>query len=776
MSGTARDVVQARDVRGGVHFHRPEPAIPVPRELPWSQGVFVDRDEEMAVLDAVASGAGPRLGVIVGMPGVGKTSLALRWSERHQDSFPDGHLYVNLHGYDSYPSVSPERALERFLVALGLPYRSVSNDIDAAAAMFRSIVSGKRMLILLDNAAEYRQVRPLLPGPGNSLVIVTSRDHMSGLVAMDGARRIVLEVLRERDAVELLSRVTRPERPSDTAPRIAELAGLCARLPIALRIAAEHSLRRPGASLADLTAELRSESGSWRTLTASEEDGDGEMSAARSVFSWSYAALPDHAARAFRILSVHPGPDFSRAAAAAMTGARSLRRSLDALVGAHLLEQTASDRYQFHDLVRSYAMNQAQQDEPPGSLLNANRRVLTWYMRSADAAQTWVNPNEAHVAIDTVDDDPPPVTFASYDEAVQWFERERANLVTAVRSAAGQSMNEIAWKLAVVLRGLYMEFNPFEDWIATSQDGLRAAEALGDISASAELLESLGMARAQLHELDRSTEYLESALELRHQTGDRPGTALTLNSLGLVLLRRHHLTEARAVFEECLEIYTELGDTHWPPVIHANLAEILIGLHQYSEASGLLTSALEEYRGRDDPGLEGNALWLLSAARRGLGDTSGALTAAREAVELASRHRNTMWEGYWLLELGFAQHTAGSGEEALASFERSAELHHGIGDSTREAQAWDGAGFVRLSLGQAETAADEHRRAAEVFRRTGARWQLAGALGHLTRALAAGGSAARARETALEALEVLTEFTDPEAESIRSELSAFTSA
>lgn len=421
-------------------------------------------------------------------------------------------------------------------------------------------------------------------------------------------------------------------------------------------------------------------------------------------------------------------------------------------------------------------MSQAHQEDPPGSLKNATRRVLTWYMRSADAAQTWINPNESHVAIQAADDDPAPATFASYEEAVQWFERERGNLVAAVRSAAGQSMNEIAWKLAVVLRGLYMEFNPFDDWIATSTDGLRAAEALGDLSASAELLESLGMARAQLNQLNRSTEYLQRALELRHRTGNQSGTALTLNSLGLVLLRQHHLAEAQAVFEECLGIYTELGDTHWPPVIHANLAEILIGLRQYAEAARLLTSALDAYRGRDDPGLEGNALWLLSAARRGLGDASGALTAARDAVDLAVRHRNPMWEGYWLLELGFAQYAAGLSVEALASFGRSADLHHGIGDSTREARAWDGAGVVRLSLGQVEIAADAHRRAAEVFRRTEARWHLAGALGHLAQALAAGGETARAREAAAEALEILAGFTDPDADAMRAALSDFPSA
>lgn len=769
MSGSASDLVQARDVHGGIHFHRGHPASPVPRQLPWSQGVFVNRDAELAALDALLSDESPGLGVIVGMAGVGKTSLALRWSQRNRDRFPDGQLYANLHGYDQDLPVSPATVLERFLLALGVPRGMVPNDTDEAAALYRSAVADRRMLILLDNAAEADQVRPLLPGPGECAVLVTSRDRMSGLVARDGARRIVLNVLSEPDAVDLLESVTRAERPADAPAWIAELARLCARLPIALRVAAEHSLRRPWMSLETLTAELRGESALWRRLTV-EEGGAGEMSAARSVFAWSYRALPERAARLFRILSSHPGPDFAGAAAAALAGMDMSLLALDVLVGAHLLEQRAPDRYQFHDLVRSYAMDQARQEEEPGNLRNATRRVLTWYMRSADAAQTWINPNEAHVVIEAGDDDPAPAAFGSYDEAVRWFERERGNLVAAVRSAERQSMHEITWKLAVVLRGLYMEFNPFDDWIATSQAGLRAAEALGDRSASAELLESLGMVRTQLHQLDHGADDLRRALELRRQAADRPGAALTLNSLGLVLLRRHHLDEARMAFEECLGIYDELGDGHWPPVIRVNLAEILIALTRYQQAVELLGGSLKTFRERGDTRGEGNALRLLSMARRGLGDTDGALRAARRAVEIATAHRNAILEGYWLLELGTAQDAAGQHDEALASFERSAFLQHGIGDKVREAQAWDGSGIVRLELGQAAEAVDLHHRAAEVFRGNGASWPLAGALRNLALARHALGDTGQAREAAAEAVRVLAEFPDPQADAMRAEL------
>jgi hypothetical protein len=235
-------------------------------------------------LDAAAFGSVTNLAVIVGMPGIGKTSLALHWSQLNLDRFPDGQLYVNLHGYDPEQPVTPQRALGRFLLALGVPPGAATEDPDEAAALYRSLTAGRRMLILLDNATGADQVRPLLPGTGQYTVLVTSRDRMSGLVVRDGARRVVLDVLPESDAVELLASVTRLEREAEPDGRLHQLASLCGCLPLALRIAAEHALRRPWMNLEDLTAELRSESALWKTLTA-EEDSGNEMTAARSVFS-----------------------------------------------------------------------------------------------------------------------------------------------------------------------------------------------------------------------------------------------------------------------------------------------------------------------------------------------------------------------------------------------------------------------------------------------------------------------------------------------------------
>lgn len=256
-------------------------------------------------------------------------------------------------------------------------------------------MAGRRLLIILDNARRADQVRPLLPGAGKCAVLVTSRDQMSGLVARDGARRLPLGPLREQDAIDLPARLIQEERPADSAAALRELAVLCTRLPLALRIAAEYALSRPLVSIEDLVADLRRQSALWRALTVDEQAQWDEPMLARSVFAWSYQALPETAARVFRSLSLHPGPDFSEAAAVALAGQATSEQSLDILVRVHLLERPAGDRYQFHDLVRSYAVDQACEEDPPEHRHDATRRLLLWYLRSADAAQPYVNPKEA---------------------------------------------------------------------------------------------------------------------------------------------------------------------------------------------------------------------------------------------------------------------------------------------------------------------------------------------------------------------------------------------
>jgi predicted ATPase len=272
LSGSARDVVQARDVSGGVHFHRPDPDPgPVPQQLPGSVRGFVNRVAEIERLDQALARQDDDLHsmtllVITGTAGVGKTSLALHWAHRVRGRFPDGQLYVNLRGYDPGDPVEPDETLDRFLQALGVPAESIPADSQAKESAFRSIVADRRVLIVLDNASTVRQVRPLLPGTPSCLVLVTSRSRLSGLAARDGAQRITVDMLAPGEAVELLQRVTREYRQHDDPRELSELARLCAHLPLALRIAAERAASRPQMHLAELISDLRDESGLWDAL------------------------------------------------------------------------------------------------------------------------------------------------------------------------------------------------------------------------------------------------------------------------------------------------------------------------------------------------------------------------------------------------------------------------------------------------------------------------------------------------------------------------------
>ncbi|MDT0548881.1 ATP-binding protein [Streptomyces lonegramiae] len=700
--------------------------------------------------------------VIAGTAGVGKTSLALHWAHQAARSFPDGQLYVNLRGYDPGSPVTAHEALNRFLAALGVPARAIPRDEEAAAALYRSLLAERRMLIVLDNAATAAQVRPLLPGTAGCLVIVTSRSRLSGLSVRDGARRLTLGMLDEPDAVELLSVVSADYRTEDDGQKLAELAQLCARLPLALRIAAERAASRPWMHLDDLIRDLRDESSLWEALSVGDEP---EADAVRTVFAWSYRALTAEAATLFRLLGLHPGPAFGVPAAAAIAGLSTAQahRLLDSLAGAHLLEQTAPDRYEFHDLLRAYATDQAQYEEAPETRAAAVRRILTWYVHAADAAQGWINPGEARIPLSPLDAGITALTFDSYEQAMSWYELESANLMAVAREAEAAGLDEIAWQLAAVLRGIHMLLNPFEDWLAMGHIGLRAARRLGDRGTEAEILESLGMACTQSHRLSEAADFHEAALAIRRERGDRLGEALSLNDVGLIRLRERRLSDARIGFDEALTLFREIGAPQWEAVALANSAEVAYELGAADQARDLAQSALEMFRALDNKGSQGNVLRLLSAACLEQGEPQEALGYARQAVDIAVSHRNTMWEGYWLLTLGRAQQATGHAEDALASYQRAAVLQRQLGDRSREARAWQGAGEAYQQLERFDEAADFHRAAAATHRDLSNDWQLALALDGLAAALDAAGRSDDARTHWSEALTLTAGYGDPRA-------------
>lgn len=780
LSGSAGDVVQARDVHGGVHFHGPAgTARSRPRQLPADVRGFVDRLPELELLNAIlgVSGAGPpQVGVFViaGTAGVGKTSLAIHWAHRVHERFPDGQLCVNLRGYDPGSPLTPQEVLDRFLRALDVAPRAIPTDLEARAAVYRSLLAERRVLVLLDNAASVGQVRPLLPGTANCLVIVTSRNRLSGLAVRDGAQRLTLDLLSEPDAVSLLRTLTAGYRADEDADRLSELARLCARLPLALRIAAERAASRPRMPLDDLIRDLRDESALWEALTAEDDD---EADAVRTVFAWSYRALTEPAARLFRLLGLHPGPDFSTAVTAALAGTTtaSARHLLDALVGAHLIEQIGPDRHQFHDLLRAYAADQAQ--EETGEQRQAiTRQILTWYLHAANAAEARIGALDIRIPLHPPDPSLLLPTFADERAAAVWLELERANLLAATRvAAADPKLRSLAWQLPTVLRSYYMRHNLFGDWFASSQLGLDAARALGDRHGEAELLDSLGMANVATQQLTTGTECHAAALALRRELGDSLGEAVSLNALGLTSLRGRRLSEAGSYFTQSIDVFERLGDAVWQAVARANLGETQYELAQYPQAIESVRQALAVFRSVHDPQGEGNALRILGAIHREQGQVADALSAARDAVTIAVEHDNRMWEGYWLIELGATQLAAGHPADALVSYQHAANIQRRLGDRSREARALDGAGQTYQQLTRLDEAIDFHRAAVTILRDLAGPWQFATALDNLATALTAAGAPDQAEPHWRQALSLLAPLADPKAIERRDRISAMLS-
>lgn len=429
----------------------PAPALlaVVPRQLPPDIADFSGRDAQLrrvaGLLPAGADRQPPPVVVITGMAGVGKTTLAVHFAHQVADRFPDGQLCLDLHGYADIEPMPAAEALRRLLRVLGA--RRVPGDPDEAAAMYRTLLAGKRMLILLDNAGTASQVRPLLPASPGCLVLVTSRSRLPGLLARTGAVPVTVGPFAESEGMDLLRKILGGPRlaaePAAAAAIVAHYSGL----PLALRIAAEHATYRPRLTLGGLAGELAAEQDRLRVLTF---DAASDTTV-RSVFSWSYRGLPPDAARAFRLLGLHPGPEASTPAAAALIGGTvtEAARALDALAGAHLLDEAAAGRYRFHDLLLAYAVERAAADETPRERAAAIRRVLLWYLYTAEAADRVLTPARRHAPLET----PPqesgqPLAFSDDAQALAWCATEHGNLVAAVAAAAEAGADDIARRLA----------------------------------------------------------------------------------------------------------------------------------------------------------------------------------------------------------------------------------------------------------------------------------------------------------------------------------------
>jgi DNA-binding SARP family transcriptional activator/tetratricopeptide (TPR) repeat protein len=760
------------------------PVLPVPAQLPADVTAFTGRQDHLNRLDSLGTDQ-HHLAMITGTAGVGKTALAVHWAHRARDRFADGQLYVNLRGY-------PIEALAGFLLALGVPPERIPVDAADAAALYRSQVADKRLLVLLDNARQADQIRPLLPGGSGCVAVVTARDAMLGLVATDGAETLSLDVLTADEAGELLVSLLGADRTAAEPEATVELARLCANLPLALRIAAAHLRNNTHETVAGLCARLRADG----PLAALDVPGD-RQAAVRAAIDLSYAAQPAPVQRLYRLLGLLPFGDFIVGAAGAVAGLapRDASHGLDRLAEAHLVERRTYDRFGFHDLLRRYAGDRARAEEGDAERAAATRRFFDWYLHSADAAASLLYPHLLRLPVLA-----PAVehqtTFDDAGQALAWLDAERPNLVAAVTHAAHHGPRPAAWQLADAVRGYFYLRMHAVDWIAIATATDAAATAEGDAQAQASTQFSLAMLPWRQGRHDEAIRHYEAALALCRSVSWREGETAALGSLGnvhrnagrlalaagrfrqviqldtldgqrasalgnlgLICWELGQLTEAVEHLTQAIPRFRKVGSRSGEATVLANLGEVERVLGHPQEATDHLHAAATMHENVGHRAALGDTRRCLAEVRCDTGDHAAAIDLAESALSLALDAGHRRYEANARIALGTAHHWLGDHACALEQCMTALSVARAAGERYPEVKALIGAALAGLGPGtgsdpRLDGAAAHADEALAVARQTGYR-MLEGlaltALAHIHLAL---GDTDRARDLGLRALEV----------------------
>ena len=700
-----------------------QPPPPVPAQLPADVVGFTGRDDELAALDRLTAGGGrePVLVCLTGTAGAGKTATAVHWGHRVREKFPDGQLYLDLRGYDPDQPVPPEDALASFLTALLPAGVEIPLGATERAARFRTEVTGRRMLVVLDNAATVEQVRPLLPGTPTCVVVVTSRDSLAGLVALHGAHRMDVGQLPAADAIALLRRLA-GTRVDDEPDAAAALAERCVRLPLTLRLAAELAVSRPATPLAGLVDELRA---AQRTLDLLS-GGDDQRAAVRSVFSWSLRQLNAEATRAFTALGRHPAPTFDVYVLAALADfpLDRARAALDTLVRAHLV-QPAGARYGMHDLLKAYA---AETGDAEGEKAAVDR-LYRYYLATVAAAMDLLYPGEAHrrPSVATARGPAPELTAA--DDARDWLDAELATVEVLAANAAAEH--------AVALSGLlfrYLDGSHNTVALAIHGHARAAAKAAGDRAAEANALIALGGVHQQAGRPDAAVADLWAAFAVFEEIGDQVGRARAMGNLGMVEERSGrlhvavgHLAEALAGFERAGEV---TGQAHF--LTRLGTVETMIG--RVDDGREHLRQAMALHRGA---GHRFGEAWVkvgqaeLAVTEDRLADAADLFNAAADLFGLLG-HRDSQ---AWALDgVARVETLMGRPEDAIGRHREALDLFRTHGDRDGEVCSLNGLGEAHQALGESAVARAHHAEALTMAERTGAAEQEARAHRGLARA------------------------------------------
>jgi tetratricopeptide (TPR) repeat protein len=669
----------------------------VPRQLPADVPGFVGRRDALAALDAVSAAPDPaRLALVCGMGGVGKTGLVSHWAHRAASRFPDGQLWVNLHGFDGSDPVTPAAALGQLLRGLLPVDAPIPGGEPERAALLRSLLAERRILLVLDNAHSADCVRVLLPGDPACMTVVTSRNALAGLVARDGARRIVLRPLAAAEATTLLTGVL-GELPADQRPALTRLAARCGRLPLAMRVAAEVVSARPELPLTELIRDLESH-GALAYLDATA-DADTSL---RAVFAASCARLPADARDAFRLLGGYPGRDLDLATMAALTGGppTRARQLLNVLARSHLLEPSGRNRYAMHDLTRAYAGELA--GDPADGQDAALDRLLDHYLVTAAQARRAAFPDDSREVTVPVAAAPP--RFGTAAEALGWYDVELPNICAALHRPGAATARVLA--LGTLLDQYLSRQGHWSEALDVHRLALERAEAAGDPLGAARARARIGRTLCQLGHYDEAYRQLSEAREVLPEA-ERAVEAAT-STLGIAAGKLGSYTEAARLHRQQIDEHTRcFGLTpplgrHW-----ANLSFALARLGELDRAEAALHQALTVSRDTHDRRDECSVYENLAVVHLRRRDFAGAVRWAERAVRMFESLPGYLDLVTALNTYGVALAGVGRRDEALASHTRALRLCERIGDRFEARRARDGIRALHASPARHAGAAPE---------------------------------------------------------------------
>lgn len=643
--------------------------LSTPAQLPHSIADFAGREAELDRLHALVggdrgdTGAAALITAISGTAGVGKTALAVHWAHQIRDRYPDGQLYVNLRGFDPTGSAMElGEAIRGFLDAFAVPEQRIPVSTEAQGALYRSLLADRRVLIVLDNARDVAQVRPLLPGSLMCLVVVTSRNRLTGLITAEGAQSITVNLLDTAQARQLLAARIGPTRVATEPDVVDEMVALCAGLPLALAIVSARAITHPRFSLAVLAAELRQSRGGLDAF-----DGEDQATDVRAVFSWSYRALTPEAARLFRMLAMHAGSAIGAPAAASLAGIPlgQVRRLLAVLNRAHLLTELVPGRFAFHDLLRAYATEQAHTHDSDSDRGAALRRVLDHYLHTAHAADLLLNPHRWDST--TLSPAPPGITLATLtdpDQAMVWFSTEHHVLLAAIEEATTHGFDGHTSQLAATLTTFFDRRGHWQDSVVTQRAAFDAACRASDRGMQAHA--QRGIARAYL-QLGRDADACANLLQALH-------------------------------------LYDELNDHTGAARTHLNLARMFDLQGGPREALCHSQRALDMFRTADDPVGQADALNAVGWYHAQLGSREKAVTYCQEALALHREIGDRDGEAHTWHSLGYAHTHLGDRRRAVTCYQHAIDLWHGLGDRYSQAEALVHLGDIHRAGGDTDAA------------------------------------------------------------------------